>query len=142
MFRVSFFCDDRKLAGALRVLVGVAVGAPEVAPIDETSAEPSPRRDQHNGGPALVPQLADWLLHDGNNVTELRIADIRAWLASIGRSPSNAAHVAKLATKRGLLTRHGEGRASTYTVVTKPPDLPIAKVSKRGVRVMKPRRKS
>jgi hypothetical protein len=140
MFRVSFFCDDRKLAGALRVLVGVAVGAPEVAPVEETPAAdnkpPGPR--SYNGGPPLVPQFAEWLR--AGTVTELRLHDIKAWLASIGRNPTNAQHVAKLATKKGYLKREGEGRATIYTVATEPPAL-IAKASKRGVRIIK-RRKS
>lgn len=141
MFRISFFCDDRKLANALRVLVGVAVGAPEVMPVepdtrDNDTGKPSGGR---GGGPPLVPQLAEYLA--GSSLTELRLRDIKQWLASIGRNPNNAQHVARLATKRGLLQRQGEGRATVYTVVKNPPLLPIAKASKRGVRVIKRRAK-
>src|SRR5262252_7154618 len=32
-FRVEFFCDDRRLADALRALAGVARGAPRVEPV-------------------------------------------------------------------------------------------------------------
>lgn len=147
MFRVSFFCDDRKLANALRVLVGIAVGAPEVQPVDTErdniakAISSGNRTGKQNEGPPLIPQFAEWLRV--NNPTEpLRLRDIKDWLTQIGRNPTNAAHVAKLAVKRKLLQRHGEGRATTYTFVTDPPAIPIAVASKRGVRVIKRRRRS
>jgi hypothetical protein len=119
MFRVSFFCDDRKLAAALRSLLGVAVGAPEVAPVDPTprinGAGKERVREQHDGK-SLLPQFVEHLR--ASAVQELRLVDVKTWLTSINRNPTNAQHVAKSAIRKGYLERQGEGRDTTYLVVT------------------------
>lgn len=137
MFRVSFFCDDRKLAAALRAMMGIAVGAPEVLPVGDKPANGTGKRGPQ--GASLVPQLADYLRTI--KPTELRLADIKEWLQKIGRNPTNAQHVARLATKRGLLQREGEGRDTIYKVVTNPAPIPIAKANRRGVRLISRRRR-
>ena len=131
MFRVSFFCDDRKLAGALRVLVGVAVGAPEVAPVDTGPREDKPAREPHtHDGKSLLPQFVHYL--QTTDHTELRLAEIKNWLTNIGRNPTNAQHVAKTAIRKGHLKRQGEGRDTVYLVVTEA--APKTVVRKRRVK--------
>lgn len=115
MFRIEFFVDDKKLAIALRSLAGIAMGAPTVEPVINAEETPQGPKQLTNSGSA-VEMFAEHLRR--TKPTEVRPADARVFLKSIGRSPTSATYLLIEAVKAGLVKRgKGRGSQTNYLVV-------------------------
>ena len=113
MFRISFFCDDKKLANALRGLAGVAAGSPEVQPVVNAEKKNGKVQAAGNGdNAALFAKYAK-----ANKLTKIKATDLRGFCKSIGVSETSYGYFGKQLQKAGAIKKHGTGSASYYTVI-------------------------
>jgi len=112
VFRVAFFCEDKKLADALRGLAGLAAGSPEVQPVANAV---------HKNGKI---QAASGSLEEqffrhakANSLTKFVSADLVAFTKLAGLAPSSRGYIIKQLMKAGAVKKHGAGTKSYYTVV-------------------------
>jgi len=114
MFRVEFFCDDKRLAEALRSLAGVAIGDPKAQPV--TNGE--------NKNGAVV------ALDDGNvamafvryakthKLTSPVAEDFRDFCRYLGKSQTSYMYYRKKLIELGALKRRGKGKSVQFTVAS------------------------
>lgn len=115
MFRVSFFCDDRKLGDALRALAGLIQGSPEVLPVVNADVSKSGKLTAKTNGTAAA-LFMDYL--GRRKIKEVNAKVAQEFLKGIGRAPSSATYVLKEAIKLGGLkkTPGTKGSKTTYQV--------------------------
>ena len=110
MFRVTFFCEDKRLGNALRALAGLAHGNPEVLPVVNVEANGKQLKARTNG--KARDQLVDWMKQ--KHLTEVQCAHAKEFLRTAGMSENSATYVLKDAVAAGLLKRFGKGTKSSY----------------------------
>jgi hypothetical protein len=108
MFRVTFFCDDRKLGECLHGLAGLVQGVPEVVPV--VNAVPSKNGLAAKTDGKVIDLFTDWL--HKTKVKELRAQDARDFLKSVGLSPLSYSYMLTQARERGLIRKTGGGTTS------------------------------
>jgi hypothetical protein len=116
MFRIEFFCDDKKLPLVLHAIAGLALGDPKIAPV--INAERAPK----GGG---VKQITNGKLLDlfavyltKTKATEITPQDAQAFLKNAGRSPQSASYMLRNAVEHHMLKRgSGKGAQANYLVV-------------------------
>jgi hypothetical protein len=107
MFRVTFLCDDKKLAEALRGLTGLAAGSPDVQPVVNATLK--------NGGSDDAVTLFTQYLKE-HKLKILTAADMKAFCKYAGRSPNSHSYFGRQFVGAGLLKRSGKGANINYTV--------------------------
>jgi hypothetical protein len=117
MFRVEFFCDDKKLANAIRALTGLALGQPNIAPMINAEKTKNGLKQETNG--KLVGLFAAHLRK--RKITQVKAGDVKSWLESQGNSALSYSYLLKQAKSAGVLKQTGTGSASVYTVIAPPP---------------------
>ncbi len=108
MFRVTFFCDDRKLGECLHGLAGLAQGTPEVMPVVNAVAGKNgsgPRAMTASG--KLIDMFTDWLRK--TKIKELKAQDAREFMKSIGMAPASYSYLLSKARDHGLIRKTGSG---------------------------------
>lgn len=113
MFKVAFVCDDKKLADALRNLMGVAVGTPEIVPMVNAVKKNGKVEAASSGDTA---ELFSKYAKD-NKLERFKAADMRAFCKSIGMSPNSYSYFSKQLQKARVIKRHGTSSNSYYTVM-------------------------
>lgn len=116
MFKIEFFCDDKRLAPALRALTGIALQAPSVTPVINAEAHRNGIRQATNG---TITDL--FTAHmDKTKPDTISVALVRDFLKSQGTSGASAQYVLKKLLKskrirkaRGVTT----GAAVKYDVL-------------------------
>jgi hypothetical protein len=114
MFRVSFFCDDKKLSHALHALLGLAHGSPEVQPVVNAVQSANGLVAATAGGAVerLIPHLKKL------KGTDISAAKDGAGLAkAVGINPSSAGYMLRKAREAGLLKQSGSGSGTKYRVL-------------------------
>jgi hypothetical protein len=113
MFRISFMCDDKKLAAALRGLTGIAVGAPEAVPVINGIKKNGKVQAASSGSTVeLFLQYAKT-----HKLSDVRAEELREFTKSIGSAPSSYGHFKMQLLKAGVLKKHGIGTKSYYKVL-------------------------
>jgi hypothetical protein len=117
MFRVSFFCDDKKLANALRGLAGIAMAPGPIAePVINAEAKGGKIVAVTNG--SKLELLADYLSkHKIVTFTPKEAMD--SIVPGIGMAKSSTSYLLKRATEARIVKRNGKGNKATYTVNAK-----------------------
>ena len=112
MFRVEFFVDDKRLAGALRGLSGVAAGEPKVQPVVNATTK--------NGKVAAASSgdVCDMFL---TYAKKHRLASfgadvLREFAVSIGRASSAYGYIRNDLFKCGVIRKIGKGATMKYAV--------------------------
>lgn len=113
MFRIEFFCDDKKVGDALRGLMGIAVGAPAVTPVINAEVQEGKIKAKTNG--KLVNQFIAHIQQ--SKVNEIRPKEVGIWLKSIGMSSLSASYVLRLACDMRILRKTGGSISTVYHVV-------------------------
>lgn len=113
MFRIEFFCDDKKLAEALRGLSGIALGDPKIMPVVNGAVS--------NGhAVASVPGDISDLFRDyakTHKMKEFKAGDIKKFCKHIGKSESSYGYYLKSLTGAGMFKKTGKGGKMIYTMV-------------------------
>lgn len=124
MFRVVFFCDDRRLADTLRALQGLSTGVPQATPVVNAEIENGKIRAVSNG--SAVALFQEFLKK--KKINEVNAGVAKKFLKTIGRSPASANYLLKQANKAGALrplkagsTRKNEGKVYAVQVLIPPP---------------------
>lgn len=112
MFRVTFYCDDKRLGDCLRSIAGYAHGQPEVMPVVNAAVGANGLMAKTSGNAAEM--FIAWIKQ--NKKTEVRAKDAREFLRSIGRSTGSATYTLTEAVKLGALRKHGKGANMAYAV--------------------------
>jgi hypothetical protein len=107
MFRVTFFCDDKKLGECLHGLAGLAQGTPEVVPVANAVAGKNGSVRSLTDRGKIVDMFGDWL--QKTKVIEFRAQEARGFLKSIGMSPLSYSYMLTQAKDRGLIRKTGSG---------------------------------
>lgn len=118
MFRVTFFCDDKRVGDCLRALAGLAQGTPEVVPVVNAVKGA-------NG--ELKPKIRDGNVHDlfvdwikQHRKTEVVSTDVKEFLREVGASPLSHSYVLTVARERGVVRKTGsKSGAGTQGVIWK-----------------------
>lgn len=113
MFRVVFFCDDKKLAAVLHSLAGQVISMEPPQPV--VNAEVKSKKfiiAKSNG--KLASRFIDYL--KTSKIQTFTPKDAAAWCEKHGASRSSYSYVLKLAIEAGLLKRTGASSASVYHV--------------------------
>jgi hypothetical protein len=113
MFRVEFFCDDKKLADALRSLMGIAHGAPSVTPVVNEVRTGNGLAAASNG------TNSERFFHMLKKVKgrEVKAGEIKSLMKEAGLNPTSINHFIKSGQKAGLVTKHGKHANTTYKVL-------------------------
>jgi hypothetical protein len=112
MFRVSFYCEDKRLGDALRVLTGLAKGTPEAVPVVNVEEDGGKLKAKSNG--KLVTMFIEYL--HKTKVQEFKAPFVRDWLKENGFSMLSYNYVLKHVVAHGLIKRAGAGNNSGYLV--------------------------
>jgi hypothetical protein len=115
MFRIECFCDDKRLAQVLRVLTGLVIGSPAVAPVLNAEQEKGGRIKQASNG-KLIDLFSAHLKKDNPETINARY--VKSFLQEIGSSPLSYSHVLKQAIDSKLVRKTGKGTRSKYTVLS------------------------
>ena len=111
MFRVNFFCEDKKLADALRGLAGLAAGSPEVQPV--ANAVHKNGKIQAASG-SLEEQFFRYA--KSNKIEKFKSTDLREFCKLVGMAPASRTYMVKQLVKAGAVKKHGAGQKTYYTV--------------------------
>jgi hypothetical protein len=118
MFRIEVYVDDKKLAEALRALVGVVRGQPVISPVANVEENhPKQQPKAITNGTTLA--MFEAYLGSYKSTASLTPQDLRDWLKTNGKSPLSASSLATDAVKARLLKRIGKSSAVHYTVIRK-----------------------
>jgi hypothetical protein len=114
MFRVEFYCDDKRLGEALVALTGLARGQPVITPIANAK--------QASNGKIVAASRGDpgdlFLKYVKQHKLERPVAeDFRKFAKSIGRSPTGYSHLIKQLVVRQIVKKSGKGTKTGYTVL-------------------------
>jgi predicted transcriptional regulator len=115
MFRITFFCDDKKVTSALHALVGIAHGAPECAPV-VNAVKTSNGLAAASGGSSLE-RLASVIAKMKGQDLKTSDAHVKDMMKSIGIKPASTGYMLRKAVEAGLLRQHGKGTGTAYKVV-------------------------
>ena len=115
MFRVSFFVDDKKLPGALRDLMGVASGPPEVNPVVNGELKNGKVVASTRGDSCTLFKT----YAKKHKLTKIAAPQLREFVKSIGASETSYSYYAKQLVKEGCLKKVGTGSKTTYMVTVK-----------------------
>ena len=114
MFRIEFFCDDKRLAAALHALTGISHGPPNVQPV--VNAMVNGRGDMtaiSNGG-AYERFTTELKKHKGKT---LNGGEMKAVAKAAGLNPTSLSYFARNARKAGLLKTFGATSKLQYKVL-------------------------
>jgi len=107
LVRIAFFCKDKDTGRALRALVGIAQGQPDVIPVVNADLAKNGQLRQRTGGKASD-MLLDYLKR--NNVTEFETDNVKEWLVSNGYKASSAASTLEDMFKAKTIQRLSRGK--------------------------------
>jgi hypothetical protein len=113
LFRIEFFCDDKKLAEALRGLAGIALGDPKIMPVVNGEAS--------NGKvvartPGELPDLFKaYAKSEGLKI--FQATDIKKFCKHLGRPESSYGYYLKRLMASGVFKKSGKGAKMIYTLV-------------------------
>jgi len=125
VFRIEFFCDDKKLHLALRALAGLAVGQPAVLPVVNVKKTKGGGLAQQTNG-RLVEIFTEHLRK--TKPATIKAADVQSFLADAGLSNKNYGYLLRQLQAARLIKKTGKGTASVYKVVL--PKAAAAKAAK------------
>ena len=111
MFRVNFFCEDKKLADALRGLAGLAAGSPEVQPVVNAVHK--------NGKIAAASGSLEEQFHryaKSHKIEKFKSVDLAEFCKLTGMAPASRGYLIKQLQKAGAVKKHGVGTKTHYTV--------------------------
>lgn len=100
--RVEVFVEDKNLGKLLRGIAGLAVRAPDIRPVVNAELQSGKLVATARNG-ELVGLFANWI-HE-RKLQEVRAADCRDFLRSIGKKESNATYLIKKALEYGVMVR-------------------------------------
>ena len=113
MFRVSLFCEDKKLADVLHNLAGLAAGMPEIVPVANAVAK-NGKVSAANG--SMVEAFAKYV--KAHKVSKFRSAELADFCKETGLAPSSRSYLIKQLQKAGAVKKHGVGQKTYYSVNT------------------------
>lgn len=111
MFKVEFYVDDKRLAPALKALVGIAMAQPSVLPV--VNAKMANGHVKSEGSGANMLELFATFLKKTKK-ENLIGKDVDDFLRSIGRSKSSRAYLLKQAASAKLLKKSGKSSNTVY----------------------------
>lgn len=116
LVRIAFFCKDRDTGRALRALMGIAQGQPEVYPVVNADLTKNGLQQRTRGTTSEL-----FLEHlKKNNQTNFVTDDIKAFLSSIGYSPTSAPSTLEQMFNANTVQRVGRGKFALVYGSTKP----------------------
>jgi hypothetical protein len=89
MFRIEFFCDDKKLAQALQALAGIAATQPTVVPVINVEKSKGELKQNTNG---RIIEMFSAHLRKTKPAT-INSADVKAFLQRHGRPKSSVSYL-------------------------------------------------
>lgn len=112
MFRITLYCDDKKVGELLRGVAGLAIGKPEVEPVVNVETKGGTLKAKTNGS---ATQMFMNILKE-RKITEFSSKEGVTVVKSIGMAPSSANYVFKQLIAAGAIKRRGKSSATRYTV--------------------------
>jgi hypothetical protein len=103
MFKIEIFVEDKKLAEALRGLVGLALEAPKVTPIVNAKAHKGKVVAATNGDPI---ELFQKYARDKALKDSVTVKDLKGFASSIGRSATSYSHFLNKLVEANILKKH------------------------------------
>lgn len=113
--RIEFFCDERFVGKALRLLAGIALQPPKATPVINAQMQGGRVAAKVNGAESIK-LFSDWLAR--KKLKNINAGHVKAFQQEIGRSPLSYSYVIRSATEAGLLKKAGgKGNKTGYNVV-------------------------
>lgn len=114
MFKVEFYCDDKKVGVALWRLLGIAIGKPEATPVVNAKPKRNGKIEQvTRSGNATDLFLAELRKE---RQRQINIADVRAWLDASGAAASGSAGYVLKQLKARKLIKMARGPTKGHAV--------------------------
>lgn len=115
MFRVEFFCDDKKVGDALRRLVGIAIGKPQVEPVVNAEKKPNGKIEQVTANGGMVDL---YIAHiKKHRLKEVSVQAAREFLVESGAgSAASAGYLLKHLKTRKLIRLAADSPSTGYRV--------------------------
>lgn len=114
MFRVEFFVDDKKLAEALRALVGISHGPPGVVPVVNAVKKDNGELVAKTNGGQKERWLAALADYKGKQFTG---PQMRMLMKELGLNGDSASYLLSSARKNKLIKSSGTTSKIVYTVI-------------------------
>jgi len=112
MFKITAYCDDRRLADVLHALTGIIHANPTVEPVANAQVTNGKVTAVSSGN--TPQQLGDFIRK--NKMTEITPKQAKDWLKNNGRSIQSGSYVLKYLVDHGVLRKTGRGTGTRYTV--------------------------
>lgn len=112
MFRVNFFCEDKKLADALRGLAGLAAGTPEVQPVVNAVHKNGKIAAASGSLPEQFYRYAK-----AHKIEKFTSKELIVFCKEAGLASSSRGYLLGQLKKAGAIKKHGAGTKSYYTVL-------------------------
>jgi len=113
MFRVEFFCDDKKLASALHALTGISHGQPTVQPVVNAIKQGNGLAAA-SGGKSMERFAIELKKRRGKTLSS---AEIKSMMKSAGMNVDSASYFLKQAKNAGLVHASGSTSKTVYKVL-------------------------
>jgi len=114
MFRVEFFCDDKKLPAALHALMGIAHGAPTAQPVVNALVNGRGDLTAVSGGNAYERFTAEMKKHKGKSFNS---TEMKAITKAAGLNSTSISYFVRNARKAGLMKTSGSTSKLIYKVL-------------------------
>jgi hypothetical protein len=114
MFRVEFFCDDKRLSSALHALVGISHGAPTVHPVVNAMKSGNGLAAKFSGN--TLERLPELLKpFKGKQITAN--AHGPELMKALGLNPTSKTYLFRRAVEAKMLKPTGKGSGMKYLVL-------------------------
>jgi hypothetical protein len=113
VFRIEFFVDDKKLAQAVRGLLGVAMGDPKITPVINAEVKQGKVKQISDG--TMSSMLMAYLNKSHKETITPR--EVGVFLQENGFSKASAHYTLRQCTDQHFLRKTGKGNGTVYYVV-------------------------
>lgn len=117
LFRIEFFVDDKKLAHALRGLLGVSLGSPSVTPVinAEVNGKGKQKQIRSQSDGTMMSMLMAYI--NKSHKETITPKETAAFLQGNGFSAASAHYTLRQCTDARHLRKTGKGTHTVYYVV-------------------------
>lgn len=131
LFRIEFFCEDKRVGDALRHLLGIAIGHPVATPVinAEVEGKGEHKKIKQVSNGSMASQLMAYI--NKSHKETITPKETAAFLEEHGFSKASAHYTLRQCTDARFLRKTGKGTHTIYYVIRALPK-PAATNGKKG----------
>lgn len=132
MFRIEFFCEDKRVGDALRHLLGIAIGHPTTTPVinAEVNGKGEHKKIRAQSDGSMSSMLMAYI--NKSHKETITPKETGVFLTEHGFSKASAHYCLRQCTDARFLRKTGKGNSTIYYVVRALPKPAAATNGKKG----------